>query len=62
MTLLHVLICTWRLGALRVLLRVTLLTPGVWVTKKASCMQILERLTISNTGLHAAVDHKRCLN
>lgn len=29
MTLLHVLICTWRLAALRVLLRVMLLTPGV---------------------------------
>lgn len=29
MTLWHVLICTWRLAALRVLLRVTLFTPGV---------------------------------
>jgi hypothetical protein len=29
MTLLHVLLCTWRLTALRVLLRFMLLTPGV---------------------------------
>ena len=62
MTLLHVLICTWRLVALRVLLRVTLFTPGMWATKKASCMPILERFTISTTGLQATVDPTQCLN